>query len=563
MTLSYSYNALRQISEIASRYKDSKNILPLLQILDERALQGSNKPLVIGVVGAFSRGKSSLINLILGKHILPASVLPSTAIPTKIIFGEKNSLTAFSSGKELFTKEIRYLNKLTAAFDDDIASIDYVQVELNSELLSKDIVVIDTPGIGAVYSEHFKKTKDTLLICDAAICVFSTDPLLSEVECKFIEELTRDLQTILFVQTKIDLHNDWLEKLHYNEMALRSVVPSENIKIFALSCINRESERATSEVQSTALVNIRKLKREIFRLNRTKTTIIQERNNYLLNKLASFLEEILVCEINNNEKEISKVKTLIIKLDVKIRKTTEAFDSISKKSDDLERIIKTEILQASEEAKRIFADYIEECKVFDQEVIDSILSRSIIKISKIVKSKVQYEVENFKTGNKFKYGEIQNWNPGLRYPVKAEEKLLFEKVFFASKGKTGLGAVIGGGIGTLLLPGLGTIAGATLGAVFGSQVTDDPIVNEELTKKNILQSGYKAIDNWKRKIASYWSEEYKYLDNLLKNEHSKGFGEEMQVIESKKKKLTLEVNNLKTRNLTLKNDLKMIIGLKQ
>jgi Dynamin family len=67
-----------------------------LQSLRERL---RHQQLQIAVLGQFKRGKSTFINALLGIPILPSAVVPLTAIPTFISWGEKPLVQiTFSNG---------------------------------------------------------------------------------------------------------------------------------------------------------------------------------------------------------------------------------------------------------------------------------------------------------------------------------------------------------------------------------------------------------------------------------------------------------------------------------
>jgi hypothetical protein len=56
--------------------------------------------LEVAVVGEFKRGKSSLINALIGREVLPVGVLPLTAVPTVLERGEEGLLVEFLDGRQ-------------------------------------------------------------------------------------------------------------------------------------------------------------------------------------------------------------------------------------------------------------------------------------------------------------------------------------------------------------------------------------------------------------------------------------------------------------------------------
>ena len=69
-----------------------------LDILDE-SLKKLDSPLQIMIMGAFSTGKSSFINALLGEEITAVGALPTTAIITKLSYGnDENVAIQFADG---------------------------------------------------------------------------------------------------------------------------------------------------------------------------------------------------------------------------------------------------------------------------------------------------------------------------------------------------------------------------------------------------------------------------------------------------------------------------------
>ncbi|MDH2910803.1 MAG: dynamin family protein [Candidatus Eremiobacteraeota bacterium] len=48
----------------------------------------TSKRAAVAVLGQFKRGKSMLVNALLGNNILPIGKLPLTGVPTRVLYGE-------------------------------------------------------------------------------------------------------------------------------------------------------------------------------------------------------------------------------------------------------------------------------------------------------------------------------------------------------------------------------------------------------------------------------------------------------------------------------------------
>lgn len=122
------------------------------------------------VMGAFTTGKSTLINALVGKRILPESALPSTAILTFIQYGDDEDCvevhfkdTIDENGtvvkgcvetlsQEDFFNEYRYTNEDNREFLETgevrrFAVVDYAILRCSLELMHNGVSIVDSPGL--------------------------------------------------------------------------------------------------------------------------------------------------------------------------------------------------------------------------------------------------------------------------------------------------------------------------------------------------------------------------------------------------------------------------------
>ena len=78
-------NSLQKLEEIYSYLNMPQATQRMRKILTRM----ENDTFHLLIVGEFSRGKSTFVNALLGRKILPASKNPTTAIISKIVYGEK------------------------------------------------------------------------------------------------------------------------------------------------------------------------------------------------------------------------------------------------------------------------------------------------------------------------------------------------------------------------------------------------------------------------------------------------------------------------------------------
>lgn len=137
--------------------------VPGLQMsVDEQALEGQLKKVEEGIfqvlfTGGFNAGKSTLLNALMKKDILPTGITPETSVITKIIFGQDESVTVYMKEKDIkngsvnkvimnisqFFEEYRVDQDNPGKFDD----VDYaVLYQPEDGLAGRLVQLVDSPG---------------------------------------------------------------------------------------------------------------------------------------------------------------------------------------------------------------------------------------------------------------------------------------------------------------------------------------------------------------------------------------------------------------------------------
>ena len=154
--------------------------------------QVARETFTVGFVGEFSRGKSTLINNLLGTNILPVANLPTTALMTRVRYGMKPKMVVFDS-HGIKQKELPLVKEswsgLTAANFNGNEPEGFVTVLIDKPWLGKyGIELIDTPGAGDLSEKRAKVIGEALLGCESAIITVSAAQPLSLSEKLFIEQ---------------------------------------------------------------------------------------------------------------------------------------------------------------------------------------------------------------------------------------------------------------------------------------------------------------------------------------------------------------------------------------
>lgn len=204
----------------------------------------------LSVLGQFKRGKSTLLNAILGERILPDSIIPITAVPTLIQIGPKRSLRVYyrNSGKttEFTTENLAEIREILSQYvtekenPGNLKDIDYVTLTHPAGIL-EGITLIDTPGIGSTNIHNTDMTISFLPKSDAALFILSTDPPITEKELEFLKQVREKVDKILFVLNKTDYlsYDDIQTSIYFMKQVLKENGFSEDeCKIFPVSAKN-------------------------------------------------------------------------------------------------------------------------------------------------------------------------------------------------------------------------------------------------------------------------------------------------------------------------------------
>lgn len=169
-----------------------------------------NHAFSVGIMGEFKRGKSTVINALLGKEVLPADILPCSATLNQIKWDSRpHAEVRFKDGsvKEVSIEELAdYVTKLTEESEQNSANVDEAVVYYPCQFCQNGVKIIDTPGLND--DERMNQVAESVLpTLDAIIMVIVPDAPFSISEADFVRNkvMFSDLARIVFVINKIDM----------------------------------------------------------------------------------------------------------------------------------------------------------------------------------------------------------------------------------------------------------------------------------------------------------------------------------------------------------------------
>ena len=190
------------------------------------------------VVGQFKRGKTSLINALLGAEILPVAVVPLTSIVTIMTWGEALRIKVyFNDGKVAEIKSESLVEYVTEKGNPkNMKDVHEVILTYPSPYLKDGVRLIDTPGVGSIYQHNTDVAYQYLPKSDAALFLLSVDQPMSKAELDFLKDVKEYSNKIFFVLNKADYlrENDLKESIEFSRNGLKEAMSSE-VKLFPVS----------------------------------------------------------------------------------------------------------------------------------------------------------------------------------------------------------------------------------------------------------------------------------------------------------------------------------------
>jgi GTP-binding protein EngB required for normal cell division len=158
------------------------------------------------VAGEAKRGKSTLINALLGRTVLPAGVIPLTALATTVRYGANEGVTVVFRDGRSGSFPLSALDDLVTERGNpgNRRGLASVTVALDAPLLARGVELVDTPGTGSVYAHNTTEAELALETMDAAVFVLTADPPVSASERDLMSRVAGLSVSMFVVLNKAD-----------------------------------------------------------------------------------------------------------------------------------------------------------------------------------------------------------------------------------------------------------------------------------------------------------------------------------------------------------------------
>ncbi len=281
---------------LAGRYK----LTALEPLLGACKTASASEELNIAVLGRFKAGKSSFLNQLIGRDLLPVGVVPVTAIITEIICAERE------------VAEVSFLNGETRPFA--LAEVEEFITEKanpgNKKGVSKVVLhicgvqgfkgfrFVDTPGLESTFAHNTEASLNWIPNTDLTLVAVGVDPPLSQQDLVLIRKLLRYSPRVCVLLTKVDILNE-AERSEVLEFVTGQLNANleQSVEVFAYST-------------RQGFEGLRKRLREEFldpvlnEVGRQKQEIVQHKTRSLLRECQDYLQlRLRSAEVMDSERQ--------------------------------------------------------------------------------------------------------------------------------------------------------------------------------------------------------------------------------------------------------------------
>lgn len=524
---------LKQVAPTFETYGKKTIVLEI-----DKAITTTEDSATVLFCGEFKRGKSSLVNAIIGTELCPTDIGIATSVVTTIKYGAVKKAVRYygnllENADSLKSEEIEWedIDKYTMGDVLEIDNTILVELSYPSPFLKNGITIIDTPGIGGLDPRHAILTHMALPKADVIVFVTDAGEPLTQSELEFYENkvlscgkqnvvlvnksdiLTADTLATHVSNTKLQLaklggpevipvsakcwelytkleENDFL--LSSNKDAVLTGITSE-VEAFKKTQYKKYRDMLIAElddVYSSISLEIQQLKKD----SSDKIKVIEDlqRQQAALSKFRGDLNNPtsqIRLQINSIFEDARNEVQNLISHDGTLLTSTE-FDALLESERGLENEGKWFVAQINDRLQKL------------SRKVDSRIESAFEEISESIEKEITnvMDAETFLVSNELKSCCVIN-----------------SQLAFSLAGKVMTGTLIGG-LATaaveLLIPGVGLIAGiATAAALIWKQVSRETQQQKRISlKQQVLPKINLAITDMRNQANTRFS---KFHQNLL------------------------------------------------
>lgn len=289
--------------EYDSRYRELLGDLLVGKLTEweQNIRKRKNDPFTLVICGDFKRGKSSLINALLGEDVVPTNVTTETVTLNRISYGAHSNEAILSGGRRLsLTDEELTRDALEPVMRQLGEPVEQLELHRSIDIL-KDITVIDTPGLGDSEKDFTDAVNQALQQADAVIYVFSATYPLSRSEQLYLKTaiLPQRYTSLFLVSNFTDMIGSGKDYLRMKEMLadkVNGLLPGQEVRM--LSALDERCRQLGEERPNQELADIMGAGFQEFRS--TVTGLIQNKKETVLPDRMQRMLRIMAADINDD-----------------------------------------------------------------------------------------------------------------------------------------------------------------------------------------------------------------------------------------------------------------------
>lgn len=263
------------------------------------------------VVGETNRGKSSLVNALIG-HSGLSPVDAEVATATYLMFGhaeEWQARACYPGQVPPVPIELpELINWVSAAHELPGGQLPprYVEIDGPSELLQK-LTLVDTPGVGGLDSMHGELAKEAAATATALLFVVDASAPFTLGELNFLAEVGEQVETVVFALSKVDQYRGWRQVMEEDLALLAEHAPRfTGAKFHPVSARMYEMAAKAPSPEAAAMLRERsgvdELRAALVNLISGRSAMLGEANT--MRALATALAEVKV-KLENEKRALS------------------------------------------------------------------------------------------------------------------------------------------------------------------------------------------------------------------------------------------------------------------
>ncbi|HEY6944110.1 MAG TPA: dynamin family protein [Candidatus Acidoferrum sp.] len=233
------HNEYKRALSLAREVIREYHLTDLQPLLNSAERQSRRQYLNVAVFGRFKAGKSTFLNHLLGRPILPVGVVPVTSVVTEICYAPQEFAEVIfqqnGNVERIALGEVRaYISE--SENPENRRGVEAVCVFVPEMAPYQQLRLVDTPGLESILAHNAAASLAWSPNTDLALVAISVDPPLTQQDISLIERLRRFTPNVSVLLTKIDLLSpaEQQEVLDFVTSQLRARFPG-GLEIFPYS----------------------------------------------------------------------------------------------------------------------------------------------------------------------------------------------------------------------------------------------------------------------------------------------------------------------------------------